>query len=250
MASRLEPHYELRNFLRKNITDINSTVHTGANINWIFGDEPSGEQISTDIYPRILIKQIARDKKPLGLRDTTTFGNVTLQIDITCSKDTGILTITSTSESIGTISNSPRLNFDHIPNSVTNIKHDGTSFGTVTAVRNDDSFTSPASLAAGTVQYSRETGNLNFSSADLTSYSGQTITSTYVLSLDSEMAVKYLANEIERDIFDLWYTDTSIGGLLDPEIISSQILPFRIDARISRYMIEIKFKEFDMGRED
>lgn len=246
MTARLEPHYELRNFLRNNLTDLNSANRGGAN--WIFADWPTAKVNDKNKFPRIIITKINESGEIIGLGETDTYDVITLQIDVVCNKEVGILTKTNTDESIGTISNSPRISFDDVPNSVTNIKHNTTSFGTVTAQNNDAAFTTPASLAAGTVEWSRSTGNMNFSSADLTSYSGETITSTNVLSMDSEMAVKWIARQIVREIRADWKTDTTIGSLLHPKKISGPLLvPYDRDPGLSRVIIEYQFNRFNTG---
>lgn len=246
MASRLEPHYELRNFLRNNLTDLNSANRGGAN--WIYADYPSAKITSKNVFPRIIITKITESGEIIGLGETDTYDAVTLQIDVVCNKEVGILTKTNTDESIGVISNSPRISFDDVPNTVTNIKHNGTAFGTVTAKNDDASFTTPASLSAGTVEWSRSTGNMNFSSADLTSYAAQTITSTNVLSLDSEMSTKWISREIIRKIRANWKTDTTIGSLLHPKKISGPMLiPYDRDPGLSKVIIEYQFNRFNTG---
>jgi hypothetical protein len=246
MVSRLEPHYELRNFLRNNLTDLNSTNRGGAN--WIYADWPSSKITSKNVYPRVIVTKINESGEIIGLGETDTYDSITLQIDVVCNKEVGILTKTTTDESIGVISNSPRISFDDVPNSVTNIKHNGTAFGTVTAKNDDASFTAPGSLAAGTVEWSRSTGNLNFGSADLASYSGQTITSTYVLSMDNEMTVKWIARQIIREIRADWKTDTTIGSLLHPKKISGPtLIPYDREPGLSRVIIEYQFNRFNTG---
>lgn len=79
--------------------------------------------------------------------------------------------------SLGAISNSPRLTLTQTQQTgaIPPIKHNTVYFSNVEEVANDVDFTAPASLSAGTVEWALSTGNLNFSSADLASYSGQTI---------------------------------------------------------------------------
>jgi len=83
----------------------------------------------------------------------------------------------STDTSLGTISNDPRLTLteSQLTGYLPPIKHNNTYFPIINEVAADGNFTDPGSLSAGTVEWSLATSNLNFSSADLTSYSGQTI---------------------------------------------------------------------------
>ena len=90
---------------------------------------------------------------------------------------------------VGTISNAPRRSFilgkdGTVPTSPAIYRE--TTYGTFTVldssasnVANDSSFTDPDSLGAGSVEISDTTGNLNFSSSDVTSYSGQNIAVYY-----------------------------------------------------------------------
>jgi hypothetical protein len=143
--------------------------------------------------------------------------------------------------------NSDRFTFDHIPTAVTNVKHNGTSFGTITRKTTDALFTAPASLTAGTVEYSASTGNLNFSSADVTSYDGQAIVSTYTVYLEGEKQVAYLAREVIKEIRTGWRTDTTIKGLFYPVLISANPLNIDEDLGIYRYVVEYQFNAFNLG---
>ena len=66
--------------------------------------------------------------------------------------------------SLGTATNSPRLSVPVAYVGSSGVRLGSTSFATVTLVANDGAFTSPA---AGTVEISQDTGNLNFSVSDL-----------------------------------------------------------------------------------
>jgi hypothetical protein len=92
----------------------------------------------------------------------------------------GVLTaVTSNGESVSVdIQNKMRLKPYLIPVTGTTpiITHNGVAFATVTERANDAAFTA---VAAGTVEWSLATGNLNFSAADLVSYRGQEIRITY-----------------------------------------------------------------------
>lgn len=248
MSSRLEPHYEYRNFLRNNLTDPNSSNRGGAN--WIYADWPNPKIIANNTYPLVIVTKINESGSIIGIGSNNTYDNITLQIDVVSNKEVGILSITNTDESIGVISNSPRISFDEVPNTVTNVKHTVTSFGTVTVKNNDSGFTSPGSLSAGTVEWSRETGNLNFSTSDLSSMSGETITSTYVQNMDHEMVVKFIAREIIRDTRSNWRTDSTIGELIIPNKIGGPTLfPFDEEVGQSRCMVEYGFKRFNTGEQ-
>jgi hypothetical protein len=70
---------------------------------------------------------------------------------------------------LGMTTNSPRLTIDATKASSSRFRFGDDTFSTHTVlVANDGSFTSPGTLPQGTVQVSQATGNLNFSSADIT----------------------------------------------------------------------------------
>lgn len=79
------------------------------------------------------------------------------------------------------------LQFIPITGSSLSIYHNGTAFSTVTERATDSNFTTPASLAAGTIEWSLATGNLNFASADVTSYNGYVITADYNINTNLVM---------------------------------------------------------------
>ena len=107
-------------------------------------------------------------------------------------------------------SNSARLQIALPPATSTTpvIRHNGTAFGTVTEKANNAAFTDPASLTAGTVEWSLATGDLNFSKADLASYNGQEITIDY--------ETKYNLIRIPLDVNDNYVKvalkETAAGG--------------------------------------
>lgn len=68
--------------------------------------------------------------------------------------------------SLGAATNAPRLAIELVFPSRLRLGKTGTPFE-LTLVANDGAFTAPGALAAGTVQVSQTTGNLNFSTADL-----------------------------------------------------------------------------------
>lgn len=244
---RIEPDTELRNFLRNNLTDYNSASRGSAQ--WIFDDRPRGD-LTVSSYPRVVVQKVSANGKLIGCGDNDTWDDVFLQIDVLVHRNLGVLNVTQTDETIGTISNSPRLSFDYLATTVTNIKHNAVAFGTVTAVVNNSDFTAAASLTAGTVQWSRSTGQFNFSSADLTSYSGQSITSTYVENLEGERLAMRIGRDIVEAIRQNWRTDTLIGGLTQPEKIRDpELASFDSEEGNHRVIIEYKFKRFNTGEE-
>ena len=82
---------------------------------------------------------------------------------------------------LGKISNSPRLAHYPIATGLTVIVKywDGSAWQTLDAsaaeVANDAAFTAPGSLIAGSVEWSLATGNFNFGTADLATYTGKYI---------------------------------------------------------------------------
>jgi len=245
MKTKIEPSRILVNFLRANITDINS----GRSGQWIVDHLVRYDNLGDAEFPRISITPLTESSEPLGMFDDNQWETITFQIDVVIKADQK-LNVTETDEALGTMSltvNSDRFTFNHVPNSVTNIKHNGTAFGTVTAKNTDSVFTAPASLAAGTVEYSLSTGNLNFSSADVASYDGQAITSTYVIVLEGRKQGRYLAREIVKSIRTNWRTDATIKGLMYPLKISNNAIVFEEEFGFFRQMLEYQFRAFNAG---
>lgn len=239
----IEPDRIVLNFLRQNLTDLNSSR---AGTYWIFIEEPETEDLTINHYPRVILTPLTESGERQGIFDDSTWETLNYQIDVVTK--TGLfLTKTNTDDSLGTISNDPRLIFDFVPNSVTNIKHTVTGFGTVTKKDTDADFTAPAGLAAGTVEWSYSTGNLNFSDADLTSYSGETITSTYATKLSRKKLVKYLARDIIKLFRSSWRGDTTIKGVFYPVKISNSVVPFEEESGIYRQLLEYKFNAINAG---
>jgi hypothetical protein len=242
MAIKIEPERIFRNFLASSMTDINSS-RSGQ---WIFDDFPRVESLGDNQFPRIGITKLDESSVPMGLYDDTQWETIPLQIDIITKKDLSF-SVTTTDEALGTISNNPRLTYEYAPNTVTNIKHNGVAFGTVNSVDSDDDFTDPSALAAGTVEWSKSTGNLNFSSDDLTNLAGQSITSTSVLFLEGEKQVKYLARELIKTVRNNWRTDTNFTGLYNPIKISNRPIPFDEDLNIFRRVVEYRVSAINAG---
>ena len=141
--------------------------------------------------------------------------------------------------------NSSRMTYTYIPTAVTNIKHGGVAYGTVTLKNTDADFTAPAGLAAGTVEVSKSTGNLNFSSADVAAHDGQAITSTYTVYLEGKKQVQFLAGEVIRAIRGYWRTDTTFKGLFYPMLINNIPMTIDEDLGIYRQMLEYQFNMFN-----
>ena len=83
---------------------------------------------------------------------------------------------------LGPANNAPRLSIPVDRITVSRFRRGKTTFMTHTVVANDGAFAAPGILAAGTLQVSATTGNLNFSTADL----GQTIYWSRKLTLGTE----------------------------------------------------------------
>ena len=157
-----EPERLLVNFLREQLTDLNSS-RSGQ---WIFEDFPI-VSLTNPSYPRVSVTKISESGATLGIFQDQALDSVVFQIDVFVKKDI-VYTLTVTSETVGTIS--ANLSLDYVPTTVTSISHDGTPFGSVTFVNTDEDFGTPS---AGTVEVSRSSGNLNFAAADISSYAGE-----------------------------------------------------------------------------
>jgi len=244
---KIEPDKILANFLRGSLTDINSS-RSGT---YIFPDFPRVKSLGNTEFPRIGITIISEDGKFLGMHDDDTRHKVVLQIDVIAKKDQ-IYSVTTTSEALGTMSstaNSSRMTFNQIPTTITNIKHTSTSYGTTTAVEEDANFTTPASLAAGTVQWSKATGNLNFSSADVSSHNGEAITSTYVVKMEGKKVCQYLARTIVKLIKNNHRTADTLKGMFDPVLMSNVPMPLEEDLGIYRQVVEYEFTMYNIGED-
>jgi len=240
--TKIEPERILTNFLRNTLTDINGS-RSGQ---WIYPDFPRVTSLGDASYPRVGITMLSESSNAMGMFDDTQWETVSFQIDVVTKKDL-LFTATLTAEALGTMSaaaNSDRFTFDEIPSLVTNIQHNGVSFGTVTRVNTDANFTSPA---AGTVEYSGSTGNLNFAAADLVTYDTQAITSTYTVALEGKKAVEYIGRDIIKQIRTGWRTDTTFAGLYYPNKISNSSLPLDEDLGIYRQMLEYQCNAFNLG---
>ena len=242
MSVKIEADRILTNFLNANLTDINAS-RTKA---WIFPDFPRTKKLGDNQFPRIGITIIDESSDSLGIFDDNQWETIVFQIDVVAKKGLKY-SVTTTDEAIGTMSSgasSNRLNYEYVPNTVTNIKHAGTSFGTVTLVATDSLFTT---VAAGTVQWSFSTGNLNFAAADITSYDTEAITSTSIIVLEGKKAGQYLGREIVKSIRTNWRTDTTMKGLLYPLKISNRPSPLDEDLGLFRQIIEYQFRAFNIG---
>ena len=237
---KIGPDDILKNFLRNRLTDINGS-RSGQ---WIYTDFPRTRGLGDASFPRVGITVLSGPGEFIGMSDDDTKYNCTLQLDIVKKKDLGF-TITTTAEALGTMSstvNSDRFTYDFIPTAVTNIKHNGTSYGTVTLKNTDALFTAPGSLTAGIVEVSRSTGNLNFSSTDVSSHDGEAITSTYTKYLEGKPQVTYLGGEVLKAIKNNWKTDDTFKGLYLEKnwLLDNRPMPLEEDFGIFRHMIVIK----------
>lgn len=243
MGTNIEPDKIMTNFLRAKLTDVNGS-RSGQ---WIFPDFPRYEDLGDNSFPRIGITIINSSSTSMGIFDDTQWENITLQIDIFAKKEK-IYSVTKTDESLGVISNSPRLTYKYIPTSITNIKHNGTAFsGSITRKTTNSVFTTPSSLSAGDVEYSASTGDLNFSSSDLISYSGQTITSTYIIKLEGKAVCQYLAREVIKAVRGSWRTDSTFNGLFYPVLLNNVPIPFDEEFGVFRQTVEYKLNAINLG---
>jgi len=245
MKTKIEPSRILVNFLRYRITDIN----TGRSGQWIYDSQPRADNLGNAEFPRIAVTVLTESGEPLGIFDDNQWETVSFQIDVITKKDLSF-TKTVTDEALGTMAstiNSDRFTYNLTPNVITNVKHNAVAFGTVTAKDTDANFTAPGSLAAGTVEWSKSTGNLNFSSADVASYDGQAITSTYTVNLEGKKQVQYLAREIVKAIRNYWRIDNTIRGLMYPLKISNIPQPFEESVGFFRQTLEYQFRGFNFG---
>ena len=242
--TRLEPEAALRNFLRYRLTDYNSGNRGGSQ--WVFDDWPR-DDLSPESFPRVVVLKLGEGGRLIGLSDNDTFDELLFEIDVLVHRDLGVLTISHSNESLGVISNSPRLSFDYLAQSVSSIKHDGTAFSTLTPVVNDSDFSSPS---AGTVEWSRSTGNLNFSSSDLSSYAGETITASYSELLEGDQLAKRVGRDIVVAIRSYWRIDSLLDGLFYPEKISGpRVVEFGVPEGWHRVIVEYRFRRLNTGEE-
>ena len=245
MATKIEPDKVFVNFLRNNLTDINAS-RSGE---WIHPDFPKIKNLGDNQFPRAGVTILDENSSSMGLFDDTQYEDLLFQIDVVVKKNS-TYSVTTTDEALGTLasnSNSARMTFTNVPNTITNIKHAGTAYGTTTKKDTDSDFTSPASLAAGTVEWSFSTGNLNFSAADITSHDGQAITSTSITFLAGKKACQYIGRDIVKSIRNSWRTDTTLKGLKYPKKISNTPVPFDEDLGIFRQRLEYTFNGFNAG---
>ena len=232
-----EPERLLVNFLREQLTDLNSS-RSGQ---WIFEDFPI-VSLTNPSYPRVSVTKITESGASLGIFQDQALDSVVFQIDVFVKKDI-VYTLTVTSETVGTIS--ANLSLDYVPTTVTSISHDGTPFGTVTFVNTDEDFGTPL---PNNVEVSRSSGNLNFSTADISSYAGETITATYDVSLSNDKAAKWIARDIVNTMRTEWRTNRDVlGGLFYPRITQNVNQPFDEVRRSFRRTITCEWGIIDAG---
>ena len=243
---KIAPNTIVRNFLRGRLTDINP-ARSGQ---WIFDDPPRLEDLGDTSFPRISIIIIDQSGESLGIFNDNSFDTALLQVDCWVKKS-NVYTRSVTSEALGTMGstvNSDRFTTEFIPTTNIDIKHDGTSYGTITVVNTDADFTVPGSLAADEVEISKSTGNLNFSSSDVTSHDGEAITVDYDVKLEGEEAAKHLAMEVVKAIRSNWRTDGNFSGLFYPVRLSGPVpIPLDQDLGVYRYTVDYQVRGFNMG---
>lgn len=242
--TKIEPDKVIVNFLRSQLTDINPS-RVGQ---WIFPDFPRVRDLGNSSFPRVSVTMLSETSDSMGIYDDTQWEDIYVQIDVVTKEDL-LFSLTTTDESLGTMAasiNSNRLTYTYVPNSVTNIKHDGSAYSTVTVKATDSLFTAPAALGAGTVEYSYSTGNLNFSSADVTSHDGEAITSTYVTVLEGKKACQHIAREIVKAFRNNWRTSLA-PSLYYPEKVQNVPVPLDEDIGIFRQTLEYRFKGINAG---
>lgn len=241
---KIEPDRILTNFLRANLTDINSS-RSGQ---WIYPDFPRIQDLGNNSFPRIGITILDEFSAMMGLSDFTQFHTITFQIDVVAKKDE-VYTLTVTDEAMGTVSstfNSNRLTYDYVPSTVTNIKHDGTEYGTVTMKNTNGDFSTPAGMAGDLIEWSFSTGDLNLNSIDVTADDGEAITSTYTVALEGKKAVQHLARRVWKQIRNN-PRDLDLNGLFAPSLISINPIPLDEELGIYRQTLEVRFNAFNIG---
>lgn len=244
---KIQPDAIMVNFLRATVTDVNSS-RSGS---WIYPDFPLVSSLGDASYPRIGVTILTETGEPMGFNDDDQWETVNFQIDVVTKKDL-IFTATTTDEAMGTIAstaNSNRMTYTNIPTTVTNIKHNTTAYGTVTAKATDSVFTSPGSLSAGTVEWSQSTGNLNFSSADVSSHDGQAITSTYVIKMEGKKCVQHVARDVVKQIKNNWRSAATFAGLEYPVKIANNPVALDEDLGIYRQVLEYKCNGVNFGED-
>lgn len=241
--TNLEPKTLVRNFLRNKLTDHN-TNRTGDN--WVYDDWPH-DTLAPNSFPRVAVRAIGESGELIGLSDDDTWDEIIIQIDVLVHSMTDVISITHTDEAVGIILNTPRINLDYPAASVTNVKHNTTPFGTVNAAVNDSDFTS---TGTGVMEWSKSTSNLNFSTADLSSYTGQSITSTYVESLEGEQLAMRVGREVAVAIRSQWRSNAFLNDLKIPVKISGpRVIEFGKPEGWHRVMLEYRWKGHNSGEE-
>lgn len=241
--AKIEPHKRVVGLLLNKLTDLNSANRTGSK--FVVPGFPMDYPTLKSECPKISVSLISNSGSLSGVGETDTWDGAVVQIDV-WTKRGQVLTKTVTGESLGTISNSPRLSFDYLPNTVSNLYHAGSGFsGSGTEVDHDDDFTNPGT---GTFQYAFATQNVNFNTSDLTTYSGEAITADYAVKLSGEALADYYARNVIEVIKSNWKTDeTTANILVDPEILSNDLIPFDEEFGMFRRSITIRFKGLNIG---
>jgi len=242
MAITLEPDRIVINFLKNNISDVN-TSRSGE---WIYPDFPRAESLGDAQFPRIGVTLLSESSEAMGIYDNTQQETISIQIDVVTKKDL-LFNVTTTDEALGTMSssvNTTRLSYGTIPNTITNIKHGGVAFGTVTMVDTDADFGTPA---VDEVEWSYSTGRLNFNAADIVSYDGEALTSTSVVALEGKKLCQYLARKIVLTFKNNWRTDETFKGLHNPKKLNNIPIPFDEEYGLFRQTLEYSIGGFNAG---
>jgi hypothetical protein len=232
----------LTNYLRANITDPNSS-RSG---NWIYPDFPRVQSLGDTSFPRVGITILSDSGDEMGINDETTWHTISIQMDVVTKKDLG-MTITVTDEAMGTVSsgmNSDRLTYDYVPTSVTNIKHDGTGYGTVTNKGTNSLFTTPSGMAGDVIEWSTSTGDLNLNATDVTADDGEAITSTYTVYLEGKKLVEHVALDIIKYIRSNW---RGMVGVQHLQLINHFAVPIDEEYGLFRQTIEYQVRMINVG---
>jgi len=232
----------LTNYLRANLTDPNGS-RSG---NWIFPDFPRVQSLGDTSFPRVGITILSDSGEEMGINDITTWHSLSIQIDVVTKKDLG-MTLTVTDEAMGTVAsgmNSDRLTYDYIPTSVTNIKHAGTGYGTVTNKATNTLFSTPSGMAGDVIEWSTSTGDLNLNSTDVTGDDGEAITSTYTVYLEGKKLVEHVALDIAKYFRSNW---RSMVGIQRMQLINNYTIPIDEEYGIFRQTLEYQVKMINVG---
>ncbi len=243
--AKIEPDRIITNFLRNNLTDPNGS-RSGQ---WIYPDFPRVQGLGDNSFPRIGITLLSESSEYMGINDDAQFETIIVQIDVFAKKGNG-QSVTISDEAIGTVSssfNSNRLTYEYVPSSVTNIKHNAVSYGTVTKQNTNTDFSTPAGMSGDVIEWAESTGDLNLNATDVTADDGEAITSTSVIYLEGKKMCQYLAREIVKAFRGSWRTDTTLNGLFYPIKVNNFPQPLDEELGVFRQTLEYQFRAFNAG---